>query len=363
MDPQPSTSASAQPSGHPSTTAVHEAIVEKDFVGFEKAKRAELTGKPLDTKPADATPPPSETPAEAAPVETKAPAPESKPVSKRQERINEYERTIAELRAENARLRVPPSPPAAPRSELPKITMADIIDRPDLSQPPLSEQAFFAQFQTAGLGDYSEYRAAYRIAHARAQDARQTEQTARQEETDARIEKARTSMDTAMKDDAFKEKIAPLLSTLETAEQRLANIREQTGRDLTPSEIPRVVGAEHYFAGAITRSEVAAQLLAHLADHPDVLQQVRTINPYTDQGAADLRALFYRLEGQYLATASAPAPAPVPVKTHTDAPPPPKTLGSRPSTAADPLKEAVISRNYTDFERLKREELAAARGK
>lgn len=329
--------APAQPAADPVLTPSQQAVASNDFSTFEKLERETLKGKPA---PAPASAKPADPPTEVAKVADAAPKPEEpKGVSKRQQAINDYERTIAELRAENSRLKTPP-PPAAPRSD----------PKPQPTAPAFPDyQTYLQTHPDTSLEAYIDARQDFREAHrARAAEESQREKQMR-EDAETRFERARTSMETALKDPEFKEKVRPLLFTLQTAEQARVD-------GLNP-------GPEHFFAGAITRSDVAPKLLAHLADHPEVLERIRALDLRDPRHEQELRATFYRLEGQFLSPPAPPAPAPpvaTPPKTITDAPDPAHTLGSRSASAVDPSAAAVKNNDYVAFERAERERLLAA---
>src|SRR5262252_3247870 len=150
MESEPSAAAPAQPAAStpPSTPAVaptttapatvsaaDQAVAAKDVAAYRDARRAER-GDP--SKP----PAPKPVAAEASPAPVKGqtpPDPNSNRSKLAQQTINGYERDLAELRAEVARLRgsaPPPTPDArqAPRASAPP--SAPVID---VRQPPLEE--------------------------------------------------------------------------------------------------------------------------------------------------------------------------------------------------------------------------------
>lgn len=326
--------APAQPAADPVLTPSQQAVVNNDFSTFEKLERETLKGKPAPAQPA-------EPPAEVAKVAEPPKPEEPKGVSKRQQAINDYERRIAEqdqrIRALEAERR---PAPAAPRSD----------PKPEPTGPAFPDyQTYLQTHPDTSLEAYIDARQDFRDAHkARLAEESQREKQLR-EDADARFARARASMDTALKDPEFKEKVRPLLFTLQTAEQARAD-------GIHP-------GPEHFFAGAITRSDVAPKLLAHLADHPEVMERIRALDLRDPRHEQELRATFYRLEGQCLSPPALAAPAPpvaTPPKTITDAPDPAHTLGSRSASAVDPSAAAVKNNDYVAFERAERERLLAA---
>lgn len=290
---------------------------------------------------------------DAAPAPVSAPAPkpeEPRTVSKRQLQINDYERRIAEQDAELARLRSP-KPAAAPRSDPQTqpapVTLAETIARPDIRTAPLAEGDFYTKFPESGVGDYADYRASYRYAYNQAREQQQTRQQAVAAETQTRVSKATASIEAASKTDpAFMTKIAPLLEG-PTALQTVDQARKEGKR----------IGPEHVFATSLIKSDVAAQILQHLADHPETLQDVRAM---TDP--EDVLTYFGELQARYR-TRKPAADQPPPPKTFTDAPDPPVVLGNRPGEPVDPVVSALKRRDTGAYIReMNARDLAARRG-
>lgn len=340
--PEIESAAPAQPAEvtAPVLTPSQQAVADNDFTRFEQLER-ETSGKPASAQPA--AEPPKE-PVVAAPAPK---ADEPKGVSKRQQTINDYERRIAEQDAELARYRTP-QPPAAPRSEprpqAAPVTLQETIARPDIRQAPMAEGDFYAKFPDSGVGDYADYRAAYRYAYNKLDDQRRSIQEQAATSDQARVTKARTGLEDAAKaDPAFTAKIAPLLSSLQTREQAI-----QDG--LRP-------GPEHDFGSALVRSPYAAQLLAHIADYPEVLEQVKAL-----ESRSEVLTFFGELQAQFKHTDSKPAAVvPPSPKTVTDAPDPAPTLGTRSTTPADPRAAAIAGGDFLAFERAEHAAAAAQR--
>jgi hypothetical protein len=110
--------------------------------------------------------------------------------------------------------------------------------------------------------------------------------------------------------------------------------------------------AENDFASAVASSEYSAQIIAHIADHPDVLQKVRTLENRT----AVLK-YFGKLETRFEKADAAP----VQPKTISSAPTPGTALGSRPASAVDPVAAAVKAGDVSAYRAARRAERASAR--
>lgn len=113
---------------------------------------------------------------------------------------------------------------------------------------------------------------------------------------------------------------------------------------------------------AVIQSEVAPQLILHLAEHPEDFERLGQL------GLRDMpKALLAlgKLEAHYEATRSTQAAAPVepvPPKTDSAAPPPNPTLGSRPADSqADPATAAFVRGDFSTGRRLRNQQLIAQR--
>ncbi len=322
----------------PALTDSQQAVADNDYTRFEALERD--------------VPKPGTVPKATVPASTPAAAPAVKPiedarvVSKRQQQINDYERRIATQEAELTQLRMP-MPPAAPRSDPPAqtapATLAETVTRPDIFRPALNDQDFFAKFPDASIGDYTRYVSRH--------DRGVEQLDAGRRAVDARIARDAASVVTSAQerlhvavqaDPTFIARVSPVLA-LATREQAMAQGRQP--------------GPENDFASELLGSESLPQLLDHLASHPDDLAKVKTL---PTRGAVS--RFIGRLEALVSGTpALAPAAISSVTKTLTDAPAPPRTLGSRPTTPADPMRSAVASGDYAAFERIEREQLAASR--
>lgn len=271
--------------------------------------------------------------AEAAPaVEAKAvPTPE-KPVSKRQQQINDLIRSRAEsdqraakLEAEIAELKARAAPAAEPKPA----EKAPVVDPGD---PEPTED----QFDTYKA--FVKEQARWEIRQARREEKAAEAEAKAAEKQAADAAEFTTRTDTwAQRRDAFAAKTPEFT---EKAKPFLDRVRAGT-----------VIG------DAILDSEVGPELALYLATHPDEVSRIVQLSP-----ASALRALG-KLEAQFdseMTSASASAgPA---ARTVTKAPAPPTTLSARSADPADPVEAAVASKDFRAFEaEANRRDLAASR--
>lgn len=303
----------------PAPTAVDQAVISGDQSAYAAARRAERAGTPLAPAPADAAQT-DETKPDASAL---APTQPERTVSKRQEQINTYERTIAELKAENARLKQPPSgDPAAPRSEAPKPTETAGSDE-------FPEYDIWAAKPDNQGKTYERYlRDA--AAHDRAQEAKQAQQTqaARDAEATARSrwDKFNERMAAARAaDPKFDEGIAPELFGMVP---------------LDSLEPGKPAGVQNAVAQVIRDSEQPDQWLRHFTNHPEDMKRLGTFQS---------REEFYMELGAIRAGFSKSAAAPPPPPPITNAPTPPTTLGSKPADQTDSVEAAVRSGDVGAF--------------
>lgn len=310
LDPvAPAQPADSTPPAPPPLTAAEQAAASDDLPSFKAARAAERAGKPITV----AEPPTAAPPAEAAPA-----PPTLNYKERKQQEANDRIRervaaAVAERDVEIARLRALIAPPPAPAQAAP--TPDDFPDYPEYLQT----------HPNTSLRDYNRALNAHderaRFDARRSQDSQTREATA--------VEKARASVAEAAKDKAFAEKIHPLLSTLKTYEQ-------VTAAGTRPDAL-------NVFTSLIERSEHAAAILGHLADHPDTLDTIRAL-----QSTEAVLEYFGYVKGSLTHRPSAPAPT-APPKTLTDAPEIPTVLGSRSASPADPIHAAIVSDNYEGF--------------
>jgi hypothetical protein len=336
----PTPAAPAQPT--PLTpTAVDAAVVEGDVSAFRDARRAERQGKPLATPAPVESPAPTEDDDLPTPLATAAAAPLERPVSKRQQQINDYERRIAEQTAEITRLKAAPAPPPAapapPKPAAPAAAPVQADYEKYLAHPDAPKQDKFDSFEkwTAAMSVFiadQRYAEREQAAQTRADGERQQQhQQQRLTGYQERMKAAKTA------DPEFLTKLSEDVKALKPFAA------------LEPGEQPSALNA---IADEILDSDVAPQLLLHFSEHPDDLRRLSALAP------RELLREFGRLSARF-DQSEAPA-APV-AKTKSDAPPPPTTFGSRPTTPTDPLDAAVASGDVAAFRAAKRANLAAAR--
>lgn len=283
-----------------------------------------LTGKrpsaePVESSDDEALAPTSEpaAPVDVAPAATPAP---SKPISKRQQQINDYERKVAELSAENARLKAfdtmrtsaapRPAPRPAPAQTPP--TADSLIARPDISRGPLSEQEFFQQFPEA---PYS-YHGAYLARYFQAQEHAEGQQRSHIEAASRAFETQTTT---------FQSRVAAV-PTFNLA----ASPSAQSCYPGTP------------MGDVILESEHPVELFQHFDAHPAELQRIRALS------AREQIREMGRLEARFERPA-ATRPA------QTSAPDPPITLGTRTTDPADPVRSAIKRRDFSTYKELANE--------
>ena len=334
-------------------TAAQQAGASGDFGAYEKARFAESSGTPLAPAPelpradeGDDDEPPAPLSTTTTPA-TPVPAP-SKPISKRQQQINDYERQLAESRAEIARLKAPPQEPA--RRE------------PDRQPAPAPAPTFpdYADYLETHPGASLETWVREQYAFLRHQE--------RQEETRQAEVQSRT--------EAQHERVATFSSQIEAETTArpdfLAKLRPEilALRPIADLGLDEKAGPENIVADLLIDSPRAPALMQHLSDHPEDLRRITAIPPRLQhlRGAAlasahvrQIHREMTLLEGR-LTPADAPAaPATPAPKTITSAPDPPFTLGKKATTDADPEKSAVATGDYTAYERAKFASLRAAR--
>lgn len=310
------------------TTAVEQAVVGGSVTDYREARRAERLGKPLA---------PAEPKADDKPVAAPAqPTEEARQVSKRQQAINTYERTIAEQNERIARLEASQRPPAAPRSE----------PAPKAVAPPVAEKfpkydEFLTTNPDASLEDWMDARDTWRDdKRAQTEHARSTEERRAQTHQE-RASKFSTQIGERQKTDAdFLKKVSPEVLAL----RPFASLAEgEQG------------GPLNAIAEELLDSPVATAIMEHFTANPTEFKRLAAI-----RSPRELIREFGKIEARLEKDKEAPAP---PLKTVTSAPSPGTTLGARPSSPGDPVKSAVSSNNFTAFQAARRAERLAARGR
>lgn len=313
--------APAQPETPAVVTAVDQAVADRDLGAFREARQAERTGTPLEPKKPEA--PKAE--AKAEPVKPAEPAPEARELSKRQQKINDYERTIAEQRAEIARLsagtpRTEPTKPAAP-------TVAD--HKRYLAMPDAPKEADF--------DNYDELQAARAVFIA---DKRYEERDAAKQATDRQTQAERF---TAQRRTQFHERLAAASKADPTFDQAITD----DVRALVPvDEIVRIGGtpsALNALATEFLENEQGPRLMRHFSEHPDDVTRFARLMP------RDFVRELAKLELTFGSSAPAPTAEPEPENHVTKAPAPPTTLGGRVADTADPIESAVAGHDYPAY--------------
>jgi hypothetical protein len=240
-------------------------------------------------------------------------------VSKRQQTINDYERRLAQLTAENARLKgQPPAdarPGGAPEASAPRPGGIAV----DVSQPALEEAAFYTKHPEASTADYVRYLNRFDREVERVSREMEASQTAAQRAAHKRATRFHEQIKAAGDPGEVLQRIDPELAALETREAAVRRGQRPT--------------AANDLADEIIDSDVALQVLEHLTAHPDDKAKLLAL--------PNRRALvreFTRLEARFTPPATNGAAAP---KTITDAPTPAVTLGARAASPADPIDSAV----------------------
>lgn len=297
-----------------------------------------------EAAPAESAPAP---PREEAPstegLETPASEPGTPPKTKSKagQRIDEIDAEIATLHAklaERAELRrraaePEPEPRRSPdgkpgASSAPTPNLQSLIERPDLSRPPLNDSEFFAAFPEAGLSDLTAYRARYEW-------AQQSRLGAIQAQRDGRLHAFVDRRDKAAAEDP------EFLTTLDP------RIRNLVPVDLM--EPGRIAGPMNVVAQEVYESEHAVPLMRYLTAHPEELDAMEKMLP------RDIVRAVGRLE----AKVSVVPPQPV-VKTTTSAPKPASVhLGTRSAAPADPARAALASGDFSRYQAEKNREDAA----
>jgi len=340
-------------------SASQAAVIVGDMGLYRETRRAERAGKPyedvevatdregvstiLEDEPAAPA-------AEATPKEAAAALPENRKTraQREQDRINTAIRTAVEaetksLRDQLARFTAPLAPAGDPRTaEAPK------------APTPLEEiqryQAMPNAPQPEDFGTDADYRAAL---HLFITDTRSEERTigARQQELhrefaaaqDRRIDTFLHRFTEAKKIPGWFESISP----------EVRAIRPASGMDAAKER----VGALNVLWDHVYDSPHLAKLSSYFSQHPAELRRFETIpddikalprpmwvDKHKERIAQEFAILERSLGGSSAPSAAARAPAAVvhsEVKHVSSAPEPVETLGRRPGSLADPIKEAV----------------------
>lgn len=306
----------------PPPSPAQQAAKDNDFATYRAAKREERA----PAKPAEA---PKDSKEPQAPIAAAAvPAADSKPVSNRQAKINDYERTIAQLRADVDRLSAAslPKPPApAPTVE----TRPTVDPEPDPSDATKYPDG---QYDRKYLKDQARWEARdeLRAHEAKQQETRDQELAAR---TRAEAEKTHSE-----RTKGFVERV----TASRTSDPESFDRIDPKLLQLTPS-IARQPGEPltfgHAVADVLLKSTQPVALMLHLSD-PQEAARLASLSPDD----------FYREIGQIEAGIThRHAPVPPPAPRLSTAPPPVPTVGDRPASPSDPVKRAAADNNFPAF--------------
>lgn len=222
----------------------------------------------------------------------------------------------AERRAAEAEARLKPAEPAKPEPAAPAAQPAadrepqleDFLDQPD---------PYLALSKAVGRWEARQV-----LQAERAERAAEAQQTATQRQV---AEQVQTYQE---RENAFKAAV-PDFDARTLAFRQILNPIDPIGR-------------------TILGSDLAPQLILHLAERPDVVRRIGALAQQGDMTAA-LRVLFN--EERSLSAASAPAaPAAPQPKTVSDAPAIGTTLGTQPAAAADASRSALARKDFRAFD-------------
>lgn len=350
-EPQTTTATAPAPvvsTPEPTISATFDAATRGDFSAFEQAHKAARDGKPLAAVPVPkADPAPAQAPAAADPVDPAAPAqPDTRPVSKRQQNVNDairdaVDRATADLRAELDRLRRP-TPEAPKAAEAPAPAPERFPSIAEWSAKPENAQKTFE--------DYLDARDSWVEARRTAQAKQQTESEQRQTQHQQEAARFQERIQAAnARDPEWHTRVLPAL--LEATPLSGCH-KDAAGRFVDPnrrdaSGQPLPINQTNAIAQVAWYSEHPHALMQELSK-PDVADRLKDLPP--DQ----FMAALYRIDGQ-LATAPTPASTAAPAAPAADsrspisaAPPPPPTLG-KPNATSDPKEAAVKTGDIRSF--------------
>lgn len=300
---------------------------------FNREQRAAARA-PEQTEPKQAVAAPVKGEPVAAPPAGDEPA---RATSKRQQQINDYERTIAELNQRLQRLETaPPTTPVAPTQPEKVAEHKRIASMP--GYPKLAEFESVEEHAAAVSIFVGDVRAREAGEHQQAESARQA--------GTKRVESFVSKLDKAVEADPnFGDKLSPRVRALKPISGMTADERRHAG--------PLNILWEKVYDSPQT-----AALMTHFSTHPDDLARL-------EHPPADIAALppiqqidwmmneFWKLHARLDTPAPAPAPARVTPKLITDAPEPATVLGTRAAEPADEFSESIRERNFLRFQNAK----------
>lgn len=298
----------------PPVSAVDQAVMSKDVGAFRAARTAERQGKPLE--PAKAEPVAAKEDDEplppAASTAATTTAPPERTISKRQQQINDYERRIAELAAENAKLKTPTEPAKAASPATPAVTDDPEPDPADATKYP------DGQFDRKYIKDQARWEARQEIA--------------------ATVAKQREALERSRAEEGQRRQGEAWQASLAKARQRIPDFDERINPD-TPlhEQVKPYVMAQ----------EDGPEILLYLSEHPDDAARIKGLHPIAQIG--ELGKISARL-------ALPPTPVAKPITSVTK---PPTTLGTRTSDAMSETDAAVASGDVARFKAARLKERAA----
>lgn len=365
---------SAPPAAPPAPSAPAPVSAERaasdagDFGAFDRAHTAKKQGKsvPQVTAPAPAQPAATSTDGEA--PEGDAPAgtpPGERPVSRRQQAINDYERRIAtqEQRIRDLESRMarpsdaghpPPQAPQAPppAQETQKQRVARYLALPDA--PKVDD------FDT-----YPEYNAAQTLF---LQDKLRAEDQAvrgRQQQQEQRLHAM------AARDQSFRERLTAAKEADPAFVTGLSDEAKSLGGIDHALRSGRQPGPVNIIGELVYDSPHAVAFLRHISSDPQALAALVTPPEHIQRLPPQWRAKahidhlvteFRRLEGRlaYEESQAARDDAPMPASSVSAAPPPPPTLGKA-GRSTDPVRSALARNDFEAFDQAEQAKRAARR--
>lgn len=343
MDPvvTPPPAAPAPPATDPVTiSATRDAANRGDFSAFEKADLASREGKPLADVAVTPDPDPKAA-APAPPADPVTPPPaESKPVSKRQEQINNYERQIAEsnqrIQALEDQLRT--RAPQAPSSTTPPAPAPTAIADPSDPEPDATDATKYpdGQYDKAFIRDLGAWSARTEHRRLSAESHAREQQSAAAKSLDARDQAFNDRVKVAKDaDPEFITKLSPEVRALRPRDAL------QPGERVTPL---------NDVADFILRSDMPVRLMQHFTDHPADLERFRAL-PHRAAVTYNMGVLVGRLQAADATSAPPAAPTDPPAPPISAAPPPPPRVQT-PSTTSDPKAAALARGDFATFDKL-----------
>lgn len=207
----------------------------------------------------------------------------------------EVKREAAALRERIAALERQTPPPATAKPTPPTVTVDQVIARPNIAEPPISEQEFFQRFPEAPYSYHGAYLARYYGAIDQAQHQMGQVQHAR----------------------------AQAMSRVEAT----AHEKHPDFQDVAAAALHQGVRFVPHVADFILQHPLGHDVAYELLKQPDELRKISFLPPLA--AAVELGRLVSRLE-------AAPVTGPAPKAPISKASPPPKPVGASPTATDDP---------------------------